>query len=77
HAGEIRAHEAAGRGVQSFNRLMPVDDASTYAHFIVEEECKNGGYEKCKANPKKDVAGEDKRQTVSTRDYTGPNRFLA
>ncbi|EPH8639445.1 lactoferrin/transferrin family TonB-dependent receptor, partial [Neisseria gonorrhoeae] len=77
HAGEIRAHEAAGRGVQSFNRLAPVDDASTYAHFIVEEECKNGGYEKCKANPKKDVAGEDKRQTVSTRDYTGPNRFLA
>ncbi|MCH8713183.1 TonB-dependent transferrin-binding protein TbpA, partial [Neisseria gonorrhoeae] len=26
HAGEIRAHEAAGRGVQSFNRLAPVDD---------------------------------------------------
>lgn len=75
HAGEIRAHEAAGRGVQSFNRLVPVDDASTYAYFIVEEECKNGGYEKCKA--KKDVDGKDERQTVSTRDYTGPNRFLA
>ncbi|HFB0249933.1 TPA: TonB-dependent transferrin-binding protein TbpA, partial [Neisseria gonorrhoeae] len=75
HAGEIRAHEAAGRGVQSFNRLMPVDDASTYAYFIVEEECKNEGYEKCKA--KKDVDGKDERQTVSTRDYTGPNRFLA
>lgn len=77
HAGEIRAHEAAGRGVQSFNRLVPVDDGSKYAYFIVEEECKNGGHEKCKANPKKDVVGEDKRQTVSTRDYTGPNRFLA
>ncbi|HFA7406456.1 TPA: lactoferrin/transferrin family TonB-dependent receptor [Neisseria gonorrhoeae] len=77
HAGEIRAHEAAGRGVQSFNRLVPVDDASTYAHFIVEEECENGGYEKCKAKPKKDVDGKDERQTVSTRDYTGPNRFLA
>lgn len=77
HAGEIRAHEAAGRGVQSFNRLAPVDDASTYAHFIVEEECKNEGYEKCKAKPKKDVDGKDERQTVSTRDYTGPNRFLA
>ncbi|HFC1216285.1 TPA: TonB-dependent transferrin-binding protein TbpA, partial [Neisseria gonorrhoeae] len=77
HAGEIRAHEAAGRGVQSFNRLAPVDDSSDYAHFIVEGECKNGGYETCKTRPKKDVAGKDKRQTVSTRDYTGPNRFLA
>ncbi|KLS78944.1 ligand-gated channel [Neisseria gonorrhoeae MU_NG18] len=75
HAGEIRAHEAAGRGVQSFNRLVPVDDGSKYAYFIVEEECKNEGYEKCKA--KKDVDGKDERQTVSTRDYTGPNRFLA
>ncbi|WP_304670680.1 lactoferrin/transferrin family TonB-dependent receptor [Neisseria polysaccharea] len=76
-AGEIRAHEAAGRGVQSFNRLVPVEDDSKYAYFIVEEECKNGNYETCKANPKKDVVGKDERQMVSTRDYTGPNRFLA
>lgn len=76
HAGEIRAHEDAGRGVQSFNRLVPVEDDNQYAHFVVEEECKSG-YETCKANPKKDVVGKDERQTVSTRDYTGPNRFLA
>ncbi|MBW4014382.1 lactoferrin/transferrin family TonB-dependent receptor [Neisseria meningitidis] len=75
-AGEIRAHEDAGRGVQSFNRLVPVEDDNQYAHFVVEEECKSG-YETCKANPKKDVVGKDERQTVSTRDYTGPNRFLA
>lgn len=76
-AGEIRAHEAAGRGVQSFNRLVPVEDTNQYANFIVEEECESGNYETCKANPKKDVVGKDERQTVSTRDYTGPNRFLA
>ncbi|HFA4055919.1 TPA: lactoferrin/transferrin family TonB-dependent receptor [Neisseria gonorrhoeae] len=76
-AGEIRAHEAAGRGVQSFNRLAPVEDTNQYANFIVEEECESGNYETCKANPKKDVVGKDERQTVSTRDYTGPNRFLA
>ncbi|HFC3415606.1 TPA: TonB-dependent transferrin-binding protein TbpA [Neisseria gonorrhoeae] len=76
HAGEIRAHEAAGRGVQSFNRLAPVEDGSDYAYFVVEGECPKG-YAACKDKPKKDVAGEDKRQTVSTRDYTGPNRFLA
>lgn len=76
-AGEIRAHEAAGRGVQSFNRLVPVEDTNQYANFIVEEECESGSYETCKANPKKDVVGKDERQTVSTRDYTGPNRFLA
>lgn len=76
-AGEIRAHEAAGRGVQSFNRLVPVEDDHQYAHFVVEEECESGNYETCKANPKKDVVGKDERQTVSTRDYTGPNRFLA
>lgn len=77
HAGEIRAHEAAGRGVQSFNRLVPVEDTNQYANFIVEEECESRNYETCKANPKKDVVGKDERQTVSTRDYTGPNRFLA
>ncbi|EMS6852330.1 TonB-dependent transferrin-binding protein TbpA [Neisseria gonorrhoeae] len=76
HAGEIRAHEAAGRGVQSFNRLMPVDGGSDYAYFVVEGECPKG-YAACKDKPKKDVAGKDERQTVSTRDYTGPNRFLA
>lgn len=76
HAGEIRAHEAAGRGVQSFNRLMPVDDGSHYAYFVVEGECPKG-YAACKDKPKKDVDGKDERQTVSTRDYTGPNRFLA
>lgn len=76
-AGEIRAHEAAGRGVQSFNRLVPVEDSNQYAHFIVEEECESKNYETCKANAKKDVVGKDERQTVSTRDYTGPNRFLA
>lgn len=76
-AGEIRAHEAAGRGVQSFNRLVPVEDTNQYANFIVEEECESGSYETCKANPKKDVVGKDERQTVSTRDYTGPNRFLS
>ncbi|WP_308033508.1 lactoferrin/transferrin family TonB-dependent receptor [Neisseria bergeri] len=76
-AGEIRAHEAAGRGVQSFNRLVPVEDTNQYANFIVEEECESKNYETCKANPKKDVVGKDERQTVSTRDYTGPNRFLA
>lgn len=76
-AGEIRAHEAAGRGVQSFNRLVPVEDTNQYANFIVEEECESGSYETCKANPKKDVVGKDERQTISTRDYTGPNRFLA
>ena len=76
-SGEIRAHEAAGRGVQSFNRLVPVEDTNQYANFIVEEECESGSYETCKANPKKDVVGKDERQTVSTRDYTGPNRFLA
>lgn len=76
-AGEIRAHEAAGRGVQSFNRLVPVEDDNQYAHFVVEEECESKNYETCKANPKKDVVGKDERQTVSTRDYTGPNRFLA
>lgn len=76
HAGEIRAHEAAGRGVQSFNRLAPVDDGSDYAYFVVEGECPKG-YVACKDKPKKDVAGKDERQTVSTRDYTGPNRFLA
>lgn len=76
-AGEIRAHEAAGRGVQSFNRLVPVEDTNQYAHFIVEEECESKNYETCKANAKKDVVGKDERQTVSTRDYTGPNRFLA
>lgn len=76
HAGEIRAHEAAGRGVQSFNRLAPVDDGSDYAYFVVEGECPDG-YAVCKDKPKKDVAGKDERQTVSTRDYTGPNRFLA
>ncbi|ENX1114502.1 lactoferrin/transferrin family TonB-dependent receptor [Neisseria gonorrhoeae] len=76
HAGEIRAHEAAGRGVQSFNRLAPVDDGSGYAYFVVEGECPKG-YAACKDKPKKDVAGKDERQTVSTRDYTGPNRFLA
>ncbi|HHR3547934.1 TPA: TonB-dependent transferrin-binding protein TbpA [Neisseria gonorrhoeae] len=75
HAGEIRAHEAAGRGVQSFNRLAPVDDGSD-AYFVVEGECPKG-YAACKDKPKKDVAGKDERQTVSTRDYTGPNRFLA
>ena len=77
HAGEIRAHEAAGRGVQSFNRLVPVEDSSKYAYFIVEEECENKDYETCKVNAKKDVVGKDERQTVSTRDYTGSNRFLA
>lgn len=76
HAGEIRAHEAAGRGVQSFNRLAPVDDGSDYAYFVVEGE-RPKGYAACKDKPKKDVAGKDERQTVSTRDYTGPNRFLA
>lgn len=76
-AGEIRAHEAAGRGVQSFNRLVPVEDTNQYANFIVEEECESRNYETCKANPKKEVVGKDERQTVSTRDYTGPNRFLA
>ncbi|HFR9109551.1 TPA: TonB-dependent transferrin-binding protein TbpA [Neisseria gonorrhoeae] len=76
HAGEIRAHEAAGRGVQSFNRLAPVDDGSDYAYFVVEGECPKG-YAACKDKPKKYVAGKDERQTVSTRDYTGPNRFLA
>ncbi|HFC8547566.1 TPA: lactoferrin/transferrin family TonB-dependent receptor [Neisseria lactamica] len=76
-AGEIRAHEDAGRGVQSFNRLVPVEDTNQYANFIVEEECESRNYETCKANPKKDVVGKDERQTVSTRDYTGPNRFLA
>lgn len=76
-AGGIRAHEAAGRGVQSFNRLVPVEDTNQYANFIVEEECESRNYETCKANPKKDVVGKDERQTVSTRDYTGPNRFLA
>ncbi|MBG8972297.1 lactoferrin/transferrin family TonB-dependent receptor, partial [Neisseria meningitidis] len=76
-AGEIRAHEDAGRGVQSFNRLVPVEDDNQYAHFVVEEECESGSYEKCKSKPKKDVVGKDERQTVSTRDYTGPNRFLA
>ncbi|HGN3801276.1 TPA: lactoferrin/transferrin family TonB-dependent receptor, partial [Neisseria gonorrhoeae] len=76
HAGEIRAHEAAGRGVQSFNRLAPVDDGSDYAYFVVEGECPKG-YAACKDKPKKDVVGKDERQTVSTRDYTGPNRFLA
>lgn len=76
HAGEIRAHEAAGRGVQSFNRLAPVDDGSDHAYFVVEGECPKG-YAACKDKPKKDVAGKDERQTVSTRDYTGPNRFLA
>lgn len=76
-AGEIRAHEDAGRGVQSFNRLVPVEDTNQYAHFIVEEECESKNYETCKANAKKDVVGKDERQTVSTRDYTGPNRFLA
>ncbi|EPI6315749.1 TonB-dependent transferrin-binding protein TbpA [Neisseria gonorrhoeae] len=76
HAGEIRAHEAAGRGVQSFNRLAPVDDGSDYAYFVVEGECPKG-YAACKDKPKKDVDGKDERQTVSTRDYTGPNRFLA
>ncbi|RQK93877.1 lactoferrin/transferrin family TonB-dependent receptor [Neisseria meningitidis] len=76
-AGEIRAHEDAGRGVQSFNRLVPVEDSNQYAHFIVEEECESKNYETCKANAKKDVVGKDERQTVSTRDYTGPNRFLA
>ncbi|EMR8901728.1 TonB-dependent transferrin-binding protein TbpA [Neisseria gonorrhoeae] len=76
HAGEIRAHEAAGRGVQSFNRLAPVEDGSDYAYFVVEGECPKG-YVACKDKPKKDVAGKDERQTVSTRDYTGPNRFLA
>ncbi|HGM2504329.1 TPA: TonB-dependent transferrin-binding protein TbpA [Neisseria gonorrhoeae] len=76
HAGEIRAHEAAGRGVQSFKRLAPVDDGSDYAYFVVEGECPKG-YAACKDKPKKDVAGKDERQTVSTRDYTGPNRFLA
>ncbi|WP_339760194.1 lactoferrin/transferrin family TonB-dependent receptor, partial [Neisseria gonorrhoeae] len=72
----IRAHEAAGRGVQSFNRLAPVDDGSDYAYFVVEGECPKG-YAACKDKPKKDVVGKDERQTVSTRDYTGPNRFLA
>ncbi|EMS6671440.1 TonB-dependent transferrin-binding protein TbpA [Neisseria gonorrhoeae] len=76
HAGEIRAHEAAGRGVQSFNRLAPVDDGSDYAYFVVEGECPKG-YAACKDKPKKDVVGKDECQTVSTRDYTGPNRFLA
>lgn len=76
-SGEIRAHEAAGRGVQSFNRLVPVEDTNQYANFIVEEECESRNYETCKANPKKDVVGKDERQMVSTRDYTGPNRFLA
>lgn len=76
-AGEIRAHEDAGRGVQSFNRLVPVEDDNQYAHFVVEEECESRNYETCKANPKKEVVGKDERQTVSTRDYTGPNRFLA
>ncbi|HFA2976140.1 TPA: TonB-dependent transferrin-binding protein TbpA [Neisseria gonorrhoeae] len=76
HAGEIRAHEAAGRGVQSLNRLALVEDGSDYAYFVVEGECPKG-YVACKDKPKKDVAGKDERQTVSTRDYTGPNRFLA
>lgn len=77
-AGEIRAHEDAGRGVQSFNRLVPVEDGSSnYVYFVVEEECESRNYETCKANPKKEVVGKDERQTVSTRDYTGPNRFLA
>ncbi|MCI4053634.1 ligand-gated channel, partial [Klebsiella pneumoniae] len=44
-AGEIRAHEAAGRGVQSFNRLVPVEDGSEYAYFIVEDECEGKNYE--------------------------------
>lgn len=43
---------------------------------MVEGECPKG-YAACKDKPKKDVAGKDERQTVSTRDYTGPNRFLA
>ena len=49
---EIHAHKDAGKGVQSFNRLMPVEDTHPYANFIVEEECSNG-YAACKDNAKK------------------------
>ena len=49
---ETHAHKDAGKGVQSFNRLMPVEDTHPYANFIVEEECSNG-YAACKDNAKK------------------------
>ncbi|WP_108044040.1 lactoferrin/transferrin family TonB-dependent receptor [Neisseria cinerea] len=73
---EIHAHKDASKGVQSFNRLVPVEDTHPYANFIVEEECPNG-YAACKDNAKKDALAKDERKTVSTQDYTGPSRFLA
>ncbi|MCL5931072.1 lactoferrin/transferrin family TonB-dependent receptor [Neisseria meningitidis] len=77
---EIHAHKDAGKGVQSFNRLVLDEDkkegGSQYRYFIVEEECHNG-YAACKNKLKEDASVKDERKTVSTQDYTGSNRLLA
>ncbi len=48
---ETQIHPDVLKGVQSYDRLIAKTDKSS-AYFVMQNECLNGDYDKCKTSPK-------------------------
>ncbi|MEX4462494.1 lactoferrin/transferrin family TonB-dependent receptor [Haemophilus influenzae] len=72
---ETQVHKDALKGVQSYNRFIAKADDKTHAHFVIQDECPNGDYDKCKTSAKPPAILSSQRETVSVSDYTGANRI--
>ncbi|MCK9052274.1 lactoferrin/transferrin family TonB-dependent receptor [Haemophilus influenzae] len=72
---ETQVHKDALKGVQSYNRFIAKTDDKTHAHFVIQDECPNGDYDKCKTSAKPPAILSSQRETVSVSDYTGANRI--
>lgn len=72
---ETQVHKDALKGVQSYERLIAKTDDETKAHFVIQDECPNGDYDKCKTSAKPPAILSSQRETVSVSDYTGANRI--
>lgn len=71
---ETQVHKDALKGVQSYNRLIATTDKS-HAYFVIQDECPNGDYDKCKTSPKPPAILSTQKEIVSVSDYTGANRI--
>lgn len=72
---ETQVHKDALKGVQSYERFIAKTDDKTNAHFVIQDECPNGDYDKCKTSPKPPAILSTQKETVSVSDYTGANRI--
>lgn len=72
---ETQIHPDALKGVQSYDRLIAKKDESLSAYFVMQNECLNGDYGKCKTSAKPPAILSSQRETVSVSDYTGANRI--